>query len=49
MTTTWYSNANRVAAHRADLEADARRHRATKPRRRIWRRRGNAATIPHHH
>jgi hypothetical protein len=39
MTTTWYSNADRVAEHRAVLEADALRHRAIKSRRRIWRKR----------
>jgi hypothetical protein len=38
MTTTWYSTPNLVAEHRAHLEDEARRHRATRNLRRIWRR-----------
>jgi hypothetical protein len=38
MTTTWYSTPDLVAEHRAALEDAARRHRATRSLRRIWRR-----------
>ena len=38
MNTTWYQTPDLVAEHRAALEGAARRHRATRSLRRIWRR-----------
>ena len=38
MNTTWYQTPDLVAEHRAALEDAARRHRATRSYRRIWRR-----------
>jgi hypothetical protein len=43
MNTTWYSTQSLVAEHRASLEDAARRHRANRFLRSIWRRQD-----PHH-